>query len=411
MSGLKETKEANAMGMMGGVGCEVCGLISRRRCGQCRKKYYCGVDCQVSDWAVHRQTCRSDLADEFLHLLKDNRGGLLDFLNRGKNGQRDTLRRLFHQIETTTDDPIAILRWSLHPSKIDSIYEWPTDELCHCITAILKFEKHTRIIEHGAGTGLLTARLNHFSQRVIKENTNDPKKRDGFKETDGFKENTIVCEASNPVEGSKGRSRWLYYNKYTANLFGTVKDEAMCDNKEMGTPVLISWIDSAALPDLDQLMLRNKPKLMIAISYPWQSKQRTEMIKSGVPITGTNDRYSVTYISAKQLSYHDRSHVSVAPVHDSRTILTIYRLNLPSFTAQQVDQICMVQNLGSCASLDDKTMAQLEMEDFLSNLKHDPKGELACNNHACKSCSHTFKSHIIQPHFPKFVQEFIKYAS
>jgi hypothetical protein len=93
-------------------------------------------------------------------LLSSRREDLVDFLGREGHGRRDTLMGLFQQIERTTDDLLAITRWSMHPHKCDPIYEWPTDELCATIHAILRHEKCSRIVEIAAGTGILAARLN-----------------------------------------------------------------------------------------------------------------------------------------------------------------------------------------------------------------------------------------------------------
>ena len=40
--------------------CGSCGLIGYwRKCGQCTKVYYCGVDCQRQAWPLHSQSCTS----------------------------------------------------------------------------------------------------------------------------------------------------------------------------------------------------------------------------------------------------------------------------------------------------------------------------------------------------------------
>jgi hypothetical protein len=38
--------------------CECCGLVATlKKCGGCRKVYYCGAECQKSHWLTHKATC------------------------------------------------------------------------------------------------------------------------------------------------------------------------------------------------------------------------------------------------------------------------------------------------------------------------------------------------------------------
>lgn len=39
--------------------CRNCGVFAEKmlKCGNCRKAYYCDVDCQKANWAEHKQVC------------------------------------------------------------------------------------------------------------------------------------------------------------------------------------------------------------------------------------------------------------------------------------------------------------------------------------------------------------------
>lgn len=49
--------------MVRGQICDGCGSTAGedhfKLCAQCKVKYYCGTDCQVKDWKVHKERCRS----------------------------------------------------------------------------------------------------------------------------------------------------------------------------------------------------------------------------------------------------------------------------------------------------------------------------------------------------------------
>lgn len=39
--------------------CNTCGVVAKlKRCGGCGLNRYCSMDCQVSDWSVHRTLCK-----------------------------------------------------------------------------------------------------------------------------------------------------------------------------------------------------------------------------------------------------------------------------------------------------------------------------------------------------------------
>ncbi|KAF9475465.1 hypothetical protein BDN70DRAFT_840879 [Pholiota conissans] len=48
--------------MSSSLACSVCNKTQSqetdiKRCGRCRDRFYCGRDCQVSDWPTHKRTC------------------------------------------------------------------------------------------------------------------------------------------------------------------------------------------------------------------------------------------------------------------------------------------------------------------------------------------------------------------
>ena len=37
--------------------CEKCGAEAVKRCGKCKRSWYCRRQCQVEDWKVHKKIC------------------------------------------------------------------------------------------------------------------------------------------------------------------------------------------------------------------------------------------------------------------------------------------------------------------------------------------------------------------
>jgi hypothetical protein len=38
--------------------CPVCNKGAERKCSKCKRAWYCGRDCQVSHWKVHKKSCK-----------------------------------------------------------------------------------------------------------------------------------------------------------------------------------------------------------------------------------------------------------------------------------------------------------------------------------------------------------------
>ena len=374
-----------------------------KRCGQCRKTRYCSVACQERDWARHKLVCRSAAASQFLHLLEHKRSGLLDFLGRGNHGNRDVLMSLFSQIEVTTTDPIAIRRWSIHPSKVDSIFEWPTDELCHCISAIMTFEQCDRIVELGAGTGLLAHRFNrwsnhHSSSPHQSSSPQQQQSHNGAKvivattpiSDPAFKFTVFGSGGGNDSKDGKenGKENSVGSRATMSGLFGEVFDGSCQSFSEKSTPVLIAWLDEVGHMHLPAMIKRNAPRFILGLSMPCATADREQ--KKSDYIAGNRD-YSVTYITPKTFCYKDRgpTHGTVAGGKDCRSMLTYFRLKQPPLTAEQVVALCGASNLGSCASMDDTTHQRLRDQDYQLNVKHDPLCKLACSNPNCHGCSYS----------------------
>ena len=46
-------------------GCVVCGgAVAKHRCSRCHSERYCGRDCQVKHWPVHKSKCQQRVVEE-----------------------------------------------------------------------------------------------------------------------------------------------------------------------------------------------------------------------------------------------------------------------------------------------------------------------------------------------------------
>lgn len=335
--------------------CVKCTKPAIKRCVRCRTVWYCGVECQTQDWlSCHKPICR---AIEFQHLLSDKRSGLLEFLNRSDNGDHANLIDMFGRIETTTKDPLPVMRWSKHPTKKDSIYEWPTNELCSAICSILSYEKfNDTIVELGAGMGLLSARVNH----LLKQKN----QKAHMMATDSKYDYPLIK---------------LKEHHYTSNLFGigAVK-EMSCGtfDEKVGTPVLMAWMSPQGLQEMDALIVSKKPAFFLAIGDFFPTRFYKEAAVNGV------GEYSVTIVTPKMLCHKDRVG---KPSHSH---LLWYRLNKPSVSRDEMKTVFPASLIAECPMLyDDKIREQMLKDDYEFLIKHDPTSRFACANPHCGGVS------------------------
>jgi hypothetical protein len=279
--------------------------------------------------------------------------------------------KMFENIAKKTNEPLSVLKWSMHPTKVDSVYEWPTTELCKVICSILKFEQCNRMIELGAGTGLLSARLNHF-----------------------LKDDAKVVATSPTYDLCFSPTMKIRSHHYTTNVFGPVIDMKCADFKEIGTPVLLAWMDDHGLDEFQQTVSRNKPDFFLCIgrTFPssfYQEKRKAEMDAKQQEQGNDFLNYSMTVICPKMLCLHDRPS-GPAGSNDSRSHLLWYRRNKPSLSDAEVIELCDKKNLGQCASLYDDAMRNaIFKSDYEFNMKHDPARRFSCSNPACPGCEYS----------------------
>lgn len=56
---IDETKPSPSTATLPDKKCGVCGKASETKCGQCKAKYYCSLDCQKKDWSTHKRICQA----------------------------------------------------------------------------------------------------------------------------------------------------------------------------------------------------------------------------------------------------------------------------------------------------------------------------------------------------------------
>lgn len=344
--------------------CEQCKISSckLKQCLQCKKVKYCSTDCQIKHWSIHKLQCISAESKEFLQLLAHNRRSLLSFLEKGNYGNYDVLMEMFRQISVSTNDPLAIRRWSLNPEKIDPIFEWPTNELCHCIRAIMMFEDSTEILEVGAGCGLLSARFNEYNKEF------DVDKR-------------MKSIPSNP-HNDQGYT-------FTPGLTTRILNQAFRDIKERLTPILVAFQDLTTTTEFNDMIELNHPKFLLCIGQPLSNTNRQAMF---IQYLQKKFDYSLTVFAPKQICNLDRPVKSKNETnYDCRAVVHYWRRNKPPLSSDQITEICGSKNLGTSKSAADDTVNfSLRKEDYYLNVQYDKELKLTCTDRRCLGCAYKF---------------------
>jgi hypothetical protein len=331
-----------------------------RLCLQCKKVKYCSKECQIEHWTIHKSQCISNEATEFLQCLKHNRRGLLSFLGKQNYGNRDVLMDMFRQIATSTNDPLALRRWSLNPKKIDPIFQWPTNELCHCIRSIMIFEDSHEILELAAGCGLLSARFNEYNRAF------SDRKR------------AIPSNPHNDTEYT-----------WTRGLMTRILNQSFSEIKERSTPVMISFQDPHTVTEFNTMMEQNQPTFLLGIGQPLLNKDRDMKL---IEFWKKQFNYSVTVLTPKQICHLDRPMKEKPDEdYDCRSVVHYWRREKPPLSNEELVRLCGSDNLGSSkAAGNDVTSRQLREQDYFFNMKHDPELKLSCAKVQCTGCPYKF---------------------
>lgn len=246
------------------------------------------------------------LAEELCDILEFDRLKFLKFL--GEHGKKIELVHIIIYLEITKFGKGRALK-KLLLNGTSNVYEIPTDELCIVLSNLFDKFKITELVEIGAGTGLLTARLRKFTRVKIHPTTLD---------TSILK----YCDVE--------------------NICCTQIDAK-------NTPVLVSWLHVIYQKKFIEMMLKNKPKYIFLIGESIGGSCYDDTFISTIEKIG----YNFTFINAQQISqidYFVADKIRNKNYTYSRTNITLLsNVLLPS--DDDLVNICGAQNLSKFLEL------------------------------------------------------------
>jgi hypothetical protein len=164
--------------------------------------------------------------DEIVKIFEVNREKIPEFLKT--HGSYEKLKQLFIDLENKNyfPDETVFNITNFDKERKYTFYELITDETCNCFLNLFHFLKIDKVLEVGAGCGLLTKRLTDFS------------------------EHKIIIEASD--------SHRQEFNPCTLASYTDIKTESfeMIKSKDS---ILISWLHENYQNEFLNMIERNKP--------------------------------------------------------------------------------------------------------------------------------------------------------
>ncbi|AVG46729.1 hypothetical protein [Acanthamoeba polyphaga mimivirus] len=222
----------------------------------------------------------------------------LHYLNRGDNGTKHNLTNQLISLENKWNVPCSAIY--LFTKMFDNkVWEIPTNELCEGLIRLFRSLRINKINELAAGNGLLSARLNFFSNKMNHD---------------------LQISTSDGTSKVFGSHNFTYTKVNDSNVYDYNKSE----------PIIISWIHSLFEKELLYSVKKYRQDYIFLVGeHPDEDSYgsnhthlfHNEMLSYGY------DFIILPFKQISQMDYFKHDKIKTNIYHDNRTCTTFYYRN------------------------------------------------------------------------------------
>lgn len=264
-------------------------------------------------------------------ILRKNRERLVAFLE--VNGSKETLVAAMRKIEEMYPKEPCVLQHLLKntdESNRGAVFELPTNELCLTLRNLFRFFGITRLLEVGAGSGILTARLLSYLDPGVQIEATD-----------------INADIDDPQRRDHVDRMITRFEDCCRIQYTRVRPLGFHEINEKNTPVLISWLCADYEGDFFNMVKQNMPSHVFLVGEDVPGSCQTPQFMADMAALGY-DHCLLTPKQLSQLDYFVRDRIRQPS--DSRSLLSLFSLK-PMPTVEKLAEVCGPENLGTTTGL------------------------------------------------------------